>query len=168
MKYILFLLLILMMPQANAQDYTGSVGFRGGQTWGLDMKVFPSEQTAVEGIFSFRDKGVQLTLLIEKYYPLLLQNSDNLYAFVGYGGHLGYTKWYEETYDGSNPATPYYYEYKASPVIGADVIAGVEYRLYSSPFAFCLDFKPFIELFGEDFFRINFSDFGLTARYTFK
>jgi hypothetical protein len=51
-------------------------------------------------------------------------------------------------------------------VVGVDAMFGLEYRVYTFPLAVTLDFKPFVEVFGEHFFRVNFWDFALGVKYT--
>ena len=154
---------------AGAQDYSGSVGLRGGYSSGLNFKGFVSDENAVDALLSWRDGGMQFTMLLETYRPVFLGYSEHMFLYLGYGAHVGYTRWYKRYEDNIqiNGHPTYYYHRRSSPVIGADAIAGLEYRMYRVPLAFGLDVKPFAELFGEHFININLVDFAMSFRYTF-
>lgn len=158
----------LITGNAMSQDYKGSVGLRGGISSGFVFKGFMDEQDAFHALLSFRDNGMQATFLVEKYRPVWLDHTDRLFLFTGYGGHVGYTRWYKHFEASTSPLEADFYDRRSSPVIGADVIAGLEYRLYTHPFAFTFECKPFVELFGQRFLDVNVVDFAFSARYTFQ
>lgn len=169
MHKILLTILLLLPLIARSQDYTASAGLRGGYSSGLVFKGFAEEDKALEGLLSWREGGMQFTILLESYRPVFLEYSDHLFLYLGYGAHVGYTRSYHRYKDDftiyGHPT--YYYQRRASPVIGADVIAGLEYRLYRIPLAISLDIKPFAEILGNPFFDLRLGDMAFSVRYTF-
>jgi len=164
------ILCFLVVPfMLASQDYTGSAGFRGGYSSGIGFKGFMDEEKALEALVGWRDGGMQFTMLLETYRPVFLGYSEHVFLYLGYGAHVGFTRWYER-YQGDvyiNGHPTYHYSRHSSPVIGADAIAGLEYRMYRVPLAFGLDIKPFVEFFGESFISLNPMDMGFSVRYTF-
>lgn len=166
----IFILILSVLPLALAgQDYRSSIGLRGGNSSGITFKGFVDGDKAIEALASTRDGGFQFTMLMQTYRPVLLEYSEHLFFYYGYGAHVGYTRWYKRYKDDitilGHPT--YYYVRRSTPVIGADAIAGMEYRMYRVPLAFTLDAKPFVEVFGEDFLKIRPFDFAFSVRYTF-
>lgn len=169
MKQLLISLLIVLPGLIPAQEYTGSVGVRGGLSSGITFKGFMNEFNAIEAILSHRDEGVQLTILLEKYKPALMSRYENFSIYYGIGAHIGYTKWHQriEAPEQVYGHPTYSYKRRSSPVLGADGIVGIEYRMDRAPFAFGLDVRPFVELFGEHFVKMKLYDLALSARFTF-
>jgi len=158
------LFFILTFPLfLNAQEYLSAVGLRGGLSSGVTCRFFSNDENAIEALLSFRDCGIQLTAMEEKFMPVFLNYSEHIFLYYGYGGHLGYSKWPDEDYYNSHR-----YYINALPLVGIDGIAGLEYRFYKFPVTTGIDFKPFSELGGRRFFRLNLCDFGITLKYTFK
>ncbi|HRY99523.1 MAG TPA: hypothetical protein P5550_10760 [Bacteroidales bacterium] len=166
----LMLASMLLLPLLLAgQDYSTSVGGRGGYSSGITFKGFLDEYRAVEAMLSWRGGGMQFTMLAQSYRPVMLEYSDHLFLFAGYGAHVGYTRWYTR-HTGSQTIyghPTYFYSRRSSPVIGADAILGLEYRMYRVPLAMSLDLKPYLELFGERFVSIMPVDMAFSLRYTF-
>lgn len=159
------LLIILLFPLVvNAQEYKGAVGIRGGESGGVTLQLFSDENSAAQGLLSFRRSGMQLTVLSEKYLPVFLSYSDHIFLYQGYGGHLGYERWYKWK-DGDWP--DYDHHMRSSPLVGIDGVVGLEYRLFKLPLKFGLEYKPFAELSLHNVFRLNLWDFGVTIHYTF-
>ncbi len=166
------ILLVVLLPfqiVAMGQDYSGSAGFRGGYSAGINFKGFVDEYKAVEALVSWRNGGMQFAMLAESYRPILLEYSEHIFMYSGYGAHAGYTRWYER-YTGThtiNGNPTYFYQRRVSPVIGADAILGLEYRMYRIPLALSLDVKPYIEFFGERFIEFMPADMAFSLRITF-
>lgn len=148
----------------QAQDYKGAIGFRGGESYGFSLQLLNDESHAIQGLLSFRRSGMQLTVMTEKYIPVLLNYSDHIFLYQGYGGHLGYERWYK-WHDGDWPK--YSHHMRSSPLLGIDGVVGLEYRLFKYPLKFGLEYKPFAELSLHNVFRLNLWDFGATIHYTF-
>lgn len=160
----LFLLFLLVPLYLNAQDHNGAIGIRGGESGGITAQMFKDEGSAIQALLSFRRTGVQFTVLTERYMPVLLNYSDHIFLYEGYGGHIGYERWYK--YHAGD--WPNYSEHmRTSPLIGIDGIVGLEYRLFKYPFKFGIEYKPFAELSLHHVFRLNLWDFGVTIHYTF-
>ncbi|NTW31503.1 MAG: hypothetical protein HGB12_02565 [Bacteroidetes bacterium] len=162
----LLLLFILISPLAiNAQECNKSIGLRGGDSWGFTYRICSDDANAEEALLSFRNGGMQFTVMKEKFMPVLLKYSEHIFLYKGYGGHLGYSKWRHKDYEDN-----LYWQHhsKASPLIGIDGVIGLEYRLFQYPFSAGIEFKPFIELGGHRFFRLNLWDFGFTVKYNLK
>lgn len=150
----------------NAQGGKNEAGLRGGCSWGANLRLFSDETNAAEALLSFRDGGIQLAAIREKFMPALLTYSGNIFFYYGYGGHLGFTTWWREKYLEDYDA--YTCLRRAAPLAGIDGAAGIEYRFYKMPLTAGFDFKPFAEIGGQKFFRINLWDFGINIRYNFK
>ena len=166
MKKYLFIILIVAPFALKAQECNNVIGFRGGESWGFTYRICTDDVNAVEALLSFRDGGMQFTAMKEIFMPVLLKYSDHFFLYKGYGGHLGYSRWnYKNKYYEHGFRGRYM---KASPLLGIDGVAGLEYRLFKYPFTAGLEFKPFAEFGGRRFFRLNLWDFGLTVKYNFK
>lgn len=161
--FVLFLLINL----SYSQEVVQSIGLRAGGGSGFSYKYIEDYNYAFEGILSYRDQGFQATGLWERYQPFMSDRIRNFYSYWGFGAHAGYVRVKDQfcvqTSDGCA-----LYENKRTKVIGGlDAVMGFEYQFYSAPLAVSLDYKPFVEFFGEEFFRIDFWNFGLTFKYTF-
>lgn len=166
----IFALAILVITanaiKAQEQEVVQSIGLRLGGN-GISYKYVEDQYKGFETILAFREHGVQFTGLVEFYKPIKTDRISNLFYFWGVGGHAGY-KGIETTYcqcDGNG--TSAFTDIRHNPVFGLDGIFGGEYHFYSIPLAVSLDYKPYIEFFGKDIFRLDLWDFGLTMRYTF-
>ena len=71
-----------------AQDYTTGIGIRGGYFNGLTVKHFVSDQAALEGIFTSRWRGFQVTGLYEIHNQAF--NTPRLNWYYGFGAHIGF------------------------------------------------------------------------------
>ena len=166
MKKIILSILISLPIILNAQDFKRSVGFRGGESTGITFRFFSDENNAAEALLSFRDGGIQFTVLKELYMPVLLKYSDHIFLYKGYGGHIGYSqRTHHDFFEGNNVN---WYHLKSAPLLGIDGVMGLEYRLFKYPLTGGIDFKPFAEIGGRRFFRLNLWDFAFTLKYTFK
>jgi hypothetical protein len=163
-KFVIFLFTVF--PLINfAQNYTSCIGIRGGDSWGFTFRIYNDESNATEALLSFRDGGVQFTAMKEVFMPVLLNYSSHFFLYKGYGGHLGYNSWLHDDYNKLN--NEFLYHTKAAPVVGIDGLVGLEYRLFKYPVSGGLEYKPFAELGGRRFFKLNLWDFALTFKYTF-
>ncbi len=150
----LFLLVVFLAFNSNAQDYSTGIGLRGGFGTGLTIKHFLDGNTAVEGIFDSRWHGISVTGLYEIHNRAF--DTDRLNWYYGVGGHLGF--WDGKYYRDYNNNTNY-------TVIGADGILGLEYNFREIPFNISIDWKPALNLSGSSGF---YGDGGaISLRYTF-
>lgn len=167
MRLIFTTVLFILINLVSAQEVVHSIGLRAGGGSGFTYKYIEDYNYAVEGILSYRDRGFQATGLWERYKPFMTDRLRNFYSYWGFGAHAGYVKAKEQYCIQTADGCALYENRRAKVVGGLDGVMGFEYHFYSAPLAVSLDYKPFVEFFGEDFFRIDFWNFGLTFKYTF-
>ena len=160
------LLMTVNTVKAQEQEVVQSIGLRLGGN-GISYKYVEDQFKGFETILAFREHGVQFTGLVEFYKPIKTDRISNLFYFWGVGGHTGYKGVEVFNCQCDENGTTVYPEIRRNPVLGFDGIFGGEYQFYSIPLAVSLDYKPYIEFFGEHIFRLDLWDFGLTMRYTF-
>ena len=142
------------MVTVSAQNYNTAIGLRSGFSNGITVKHFLSHNTAVEGIFSTRWRGINLTGLYEVHVKSF--DLDELSWYYGVGGHIGF-------WDGDHVG--WADDNAAYTVIGVDGILGLEYCFNKIPFCVSVDWKPVLNLVGYSGF---WGDGGaLSIRYTF-
>ena len=169
MKSVIFtiLLVITICFQVHAQEYRNAIGGRIGLSTGFTYQHQLDDFRGYKGMLSFRDGGIQLTALIESYRPLYLNFTNKMFYYTGMGAHIGYTRYQPQRGFLTNPFRRSYGYGNFAPVIGLDAIIGLEFRLDRAPLAFCLDAKPFFELFGQNIFRLSLFDIGFSMKFTF-
>lgn len=168
-KTFILLLIILFAHSVFSQVYEKQVGLRLGYTSGLSGKVIKDDRTAIEGLFGFREGGLQVCVLLESYHPLIKTNNTHWMMYFGGGGHIGYIDGYNRVRRWSNSAGYYYEEQRISgPVIGLDGTIGTDYTFRKVPITFSLDFKPFFEVQSFRKFYVNFWDVAFSIKYSFK
>lgn len=151
-----FLILFCLVSVSNAQDYKTGIGLRGGFEYGLTIKHFTREKSAMEFILASRWRGFEITGLYEVHNQAF--DVERLKWFVGFGAHVGffngnYTYRYWGT-QGSNYT-----------VVGIDGILGLEYSFTEVPINLSLDWKPAFNFVGYSGF---WADGGaLSIRYIF-
>ena len=170
MKKTVFILIFSLIASSTfSQVYEKQVGLRLGVTSGFAGKVIKDDRTAIEGIFGFREGGVQVYVLLESYHPLIKANKTHWMMYFGGGGHIGYIDGYNRVRRWSNSSGYYYEEQRISgPVIGVDGVIGTDYTFNKVPITLTLEFKPFLELQSFRTFHINFWDVGFGIKYSFK
>lgn len=166
MKPLILIIACIISMASFAQDRKHEIGIRGGESSGIFYRGFIDEGHAIKGLMSFRNNGMQLTALYEKYDPVFCKKTSGFFLYYGVGGHFGYTRWNKRYHHPGQPDT-YYYDYVASPVFGIDGIIGLEYRIESIPLSLAFDYKPFLEVLGEHFFDVHFGDFGFSLKVRF-
>jgi hypothetical protein len=135
-KIVLTLILaVSIVTLASAQDYKTSAGLRGGFSYGLTLKHFLSEKTAIEGLLQTRWQGFDITGLYEIHAPAF--EVEKLKWYYGFGAHGGiynsaYVPW------GSSGI-----------IIGIDGILGLEYTFSEAPLNIGVDWKPAFNLIGN-------------------
>lgn len=166
MRTFLILCLMALGLTNYAQQQEFAAGVRGGLSSGLTFQNFYTPDEDVKILLSFREGGMQLTGLMEIYKPVMLSYQDQFFMYYGAGVHAGYTRYHHNRWRDDNKYGSYYYP-RTRPVLGADAIIGIEYRVEQIPITVGFDYKPFFEFFGQQFFRLSFSDFAFTLKYNF-
>jgi hypothetical protein len=167
MKQALILLMLTITLASFGQDRRNAVGLRGGATWGITYDYIHNESSGFMGMVSFREKGMQVTGLLKFYRPAFERLTDRFWWYFGVGAHVGYHKWEEFYY--------YYYSHyyyyrevtKYAPVMGLDGLIGIEFRMDILPITVGIEYMPYFELLGKDYFKMHFFDFGFALKYTF-
>lgn len=167
MKYIFTLVLFILIKVSFAQEVVNQFGVRAGGGNGFSYKYIEDLHLGFEGIAGYRDRGFQLTGLIEQYKPIMTDRISNLMFFTGFGAHAGYIREKETFCVYQNNACVQYEDKKNYVVAGFDGIVGFEYHFHTVPIGASVDYKPYLEFFGPDFFRIDLWNFALSVRYKF-
>lgn len=149
------LLVLIVSVVGYSQAYRTGIGVRLGNSNGVTVKHFISNQGALEGILSTRWGGFNFTGMYEHQYQI--GSVQNFYWFIGAGGHAG-------VWDGD--PNPWFEDNNDHVVIGADGIIGMEYTLKNAPLNFGLDWKPSINLIEDTGFWGD--EFGLSVRFAIK
>ncbi|MFN8207813.1 MAG: hypothetical protein U0T82_10470 [Bacteroidales bacterium] len=161
------LLLTLLLPCLSlySQDFPAkSLGVRGGEMSGITYRHLKTDYTGSELLLSFRDDGLQATFLRQKLRPTLGELGKNFWFVNGYGLHAGFT--YENEFNVL--FSRYIYEdKKLSPLLGVDGYLGLEYRFREIPLSMGIDYKPYFEFSGYDFFSIRLWDTAFMIKYNF-
>ena len=167
---------------SSSSGYNTGIGLRGGG-WssGLTIKHFlgSGKGVAIEGLLTteYKAHGGRLTILGEKH--LGVADVKGLQFYYGAGFHAGayQGRYYFEDeryyYNGRNGdvyfvkgnKNGYYYDENTYVAIGADLIAGLEYKLPDLPFVVGIDYKPFFEVFHG--YTGFYNDAAISLRFTF-
>ncbi len=171
-KFLLFIVTSLLLTNLQAQEYSQAVGIRGGISSGFEYRAFSNEYISYKALLSTRNHGVQLTGLKEFHIPDMFDFSDQLTFIYGFGAHVGYERW--NVYDMKDyPYTDYFLygqpiiKRRTGVIIGLDALAGVEYTFWEVPLSVGLEVKPYFNVFGKNFFRLQPFDFAFTVKYLF-
>jgi len=156
-----------MINLTYSQDVVQSIGLRAGGENGFAYKYIEDYTFAFEGIISYRNRGFQTTGLWEHYKPFMTDRLRNFYSYWGFGAHAGYIRAKEQFCVQTNQGCELYENRRTKFIGGLDGVMGFEYHFYTAPLTVSLDYKPYVEFFGEDFLRIDFWNFGLTFKYIF-
>jgi hypothetical protein len=140
---------------AQAQDYRTGAGARLGTPFGVSLKHFIGEQSALEGIAAIRFGGINLTGLYQYHFDI--DAVERLRWYVGGGAHLGF---YNHILYGNFSQTG------VTSVIGIDGIIGIEYAFEDIPIVAALDWKPAFDIVGGPLFIPT--EVAITIRYTFR
>jgi hypothetical protein len=158
--------ILLAINFLTSAQYSGKeVGMRGGITSGFTYRQYLENNFSYEGLLSFRQDGIQFTLLRQVHEQTLFDFSDKLYLVSGYGAHAGF--FYDSKYRFFFFNQVQYPERRFSPVIGIDGYGALEYRLSSFPLTVALDYKPFFEISPYQFFKISIWDLAFAVKYRF-
>lgn len=144
-----FILVVGIIALTKAQEYKTGIGLRGGLSNGLTLKHFVNKKAAFEGILSTSAKwgGGEITGLYEIHNPAF--DVEHLNWYYGFGAHLG-------SYNGGTIS---------GTIIGIDGILGIEYSFSEAPIGIGLDWKPVINIIGNNEFWPEIA--ALSIRYIF-
>lgn len=141
-KYLVIALLCLFSLGAKAQDYNWAIGVRGGlNDSGVTLKHILSDYNALELTYNFqyaRDRMLHasvFSLLYEWNQPVF---SDGFLLYYGLGAHIGSATMTKEDSDNYGQIA-----------LGVAGVFGLEYKLYSAPIAFSLDYRPFLNVLPQ-------------------
>jgi hypothetical protein len=166
-KQLLLLLLCvtLSLSRLAAQEYATALGLRLGPYYGVTLKHFFDEKKAVEAILVTRRGGVGLTGLYEIHTTAF--RTPRLKAFGGIGGHLNVFRndsrrnWDWDDNRGNGIAMGDDHRMH----IGLDMILGLEYTLVELPFNIGIDWKPAINIIGDQ--GISTNQVAVSLRFVF-
>ncbi len=145
---IVCLLLCAAVPASKAQEYNWGVGIRGGvETSGFAAKYNFDPKNALEATLSIQS-GVLITVLYEHHIPVIAQGFN---FYFGAGGHIG--SWNRHSGGVKKFA------------IGAEAVAGLEYKVPGAPVAMAIDYRPMLNIGAAS--RFYADDIGLSIKYTF-
>lgn len=166
MKKVFTICFILIGSLVFSQSESTSIGLRGGGISGFTVKTVDyNTLKAFELVFGYQKGGARLLGMIEKFRPIKADRIANLFIISGIGAHTGYITYDESQTKYVNGIKYYSYRKVYAPIIGADLMIGIEYHFESVPFNISLDYKPYMEFFGEKTFKIDFWDIGFSLRY---
>jgi hypothetical protein len=136
---VIGLFLFCLVSISKGQDYNTGIGLRGGFDYGLSVKHFISEKSALEFLLASRWRGFEVTGLYEVHNQV--GDVDRFKWFFGFGAHVGFWNGdYTHDYWGY-PGTNY-------TVVGLDGILGLEYSFKEVPINLSLDWKPALNFIG--------------------
>lgn len=142
------LVLVMLSAPLLAQNYKTGIGIRGGYVYGLTIKHFVNNNSALEGIISPRWGGVLITGLYEKHTTAFQVRQLQFYG--GGGAHVGvwdfhdhhrHHPWFDDDHHD--------HDHDHHTVVGADLVLGLEYSFKEIPFAVGIDWKPGLNLIGH-------------------
>ena len=151
-KKILFVIVLAILcfsERGYSQYYSSAVGARLGNASGLTGKILMSKRTYLEGIFTARWDGFNITALVEIAQPL--PDTPGLNWYYGAGANIGF-------WDDPNDS-----EDNSELNVGADGILGMEYTFDDLPINIAIDWKPYFIIITNP--RFEFDEFALSVRY---
>lgn len=150
---VAFPLFLGLLPLSAQSDYRGALGLRAGSAFGLSGKYFLQRDLALEGHFTSRRRGYELTALALKHQDIGWHRDFNW--FYGGGAHVGFSE-YIDTESGFD---------RTQTTVGIDGMIGVEYTFQPIPLNLALDFKPEVNFSGAS--GVCLLCGGLSVRYVF-
>lgn len=169
MKKLFTIYLILIGTFAFSQSESTSIGLRVGGISGFTVKMVDyNALKAFELVVGYQNNGARFLGMLQNFRPIKEDRIANLYVISGVGAHAGYISYDENSYKIVNGIQYYSYRKEYTPIIGIDLMIGIEYHFESVPFNISMDYKPYMEFFGEKTFKIDFWDIGFSVRYRIK
>lgn len=157
-KFMIIAALCLFSVAASAQDYNWAIGIRGGgNDSGVTLKHILSDYNAFEMTFNYQyPKGrmIRSTVFSGLYEWNVPVIDEGFIFYYGLGAHIGAATMSKEDSNNYGAIT-----------LGADGVVGLEYKLYSAPIAFSLDYRPFFNLLPQ--IRGFIGNVGLGVKFCF-
>ena len=151
-----FVVLLISLGVATAQNrtsfnstssYTTAVGVKF-YPGAISVKHFTNDNTALEGLGYFWNKGVRITGLYEIHGDI--NAADGLKWYMGPGAHVGF---YGSKYGGGTS-------------IGVDGVLGLDYKIAGAPINLSVDWQPSFEFGSKDENGFIGNWGGFSVRYT--
>ena len=112
---------------------------------------------------SGRNDGLQLTGIYQFHRPMEWNFSDRFYLHYGVGGHFGYERARNRTFDQRNFIDRNRHQF----AMGIDALVGLEYHWLTVPVTIGLDLKPYFDFVGMRSTRLKFWDSAISFKYIF-
>lgn len=162
---------------SSSSGYSTGIGLRGGgYSSGLTIKHFMSGKNgvAIEALVTteYKARGARLTLLGEKHKAV--SDIKGLQFYYGAGFHAGAyqgryyfadARYYKGRKNTIYFTRDYIYDDATYVAFGADLIAGLEYKMEDLPFVVGVDYKPYFEVYNG--YTGFYHDAALSLRFTF-
>ena len=152
--YLTFFVTVLGVATASAQKSKSYSSTSYHTAWGVkfypgavSLKHFIHDNTALEGLGYFWDRGFRITGLYEIHGNI--NGAPGLKWYIGPGAHVGF---YNTKYGGGSS-------------FGVDGVLGLDYKINSAPIDLALDWQPSFEFGDGRGFTGNWGGFAI--RYTF-
>lgn len=145
--FILLFIISTASAQSKGQDYTTALGVKFLDGAGITLKHFIKDNTALEGIGFFWNRGTRITGLYELHYDI--NGAPGLKWYIGPGAHLGF----------------YNTKYGNGSFAGIDGVLGLDYKINNAPLNLSLDWQPSFEFGTGRGFTGSWG--GFAVRYTF-
>lgn len=155
---------LFLMGNLYAQNYTRDAGIRLGDGFTATFRQYIDNDQALEGMLFIGRGGATFTVLKEFFVPALSHLSENLFFQYGFGAHLGFRNM--DQYTVLN-RTYQLDEWRITPLLGVDGLAGIEYRFPEFPVILGMDIKPYFEYSTTQIFSIYLRSVGISAKYKF-
>ena len=165
MKKLFTIYFILLGSFVFSQSENTSIGLRGGGVSGFSIKMIDYDLKAFELVLGYQNGGARLLGMIERLRPIREDRIAGLFIISGVGAHAGYITYNEDLTKIVDGVRYYSTQKEYAPIIGLDLMIGIEYQFQSVPFNISLDYKPYMEFFGEKTFKIDFWDIAFSLRY---
>ena len=146
-----------------AKERNHALGLRGGISSGFEYRYYFGGQNSIKFMLSSRDRGLQLHGIYEMHTRGLFDFSNRITFVYGGGIHAGYESWYRSYYIGDTRYT----EPVSRPLAGVDLLAGLEYPFLIFPLSIGFEVKPYVDLWGKNYVRVQPFDFAFTFKFHF-
>ena len=164
MRRILLIFGFFLVGNVHAQNYTRDAGIRLGDYFSATYRHYQDNDQALEGMLFVGRHGMAMTVLKEYFQPALGNISEYLYFQYGFGAHLGFR--YIDRFRVLNRIYQFE-EYRFTPLLGVNGLAGLEYRFPEFPFLISVDIKPYFEYSTTQIFSIYLQSIGISFKYRF-
>lgn len=162
-KYTLLLLLSVCLTGLQASEKEHAAGVRGGISSGFEYRYYLNQSSSLKLLLSTRDRGVQLHGLYEQHERGFFDFSRRLTLVYGGGIHAGYESWHRAYYIGHTRFS----ELASRPLAGVDLLAGLEYPFLVLPLSVGFEVKPYLDVWGKNYIRVQPFDFAFTVKFHF-